>query len=311
MIRVFLLLSIVCSAVCSPADAVIIYRRGNTEPIKGRLVEETADQIVISVEREDGFVRKYTFARSEIEDILKAVSKDRLEMLSPEKPAEYRDYAEELSAKREDPDARDMAVRLYLIAASLAPNELGQSAMLGLIDLAEDDQQQRRYRAMAYLLDPDHDRAVLKESTVAPSTTLDAADFDARMKLTKTLHAIRMGDRRKAANLLRATAVKETIDRYRDFLSYEDLEEAAKPASRLTPGMLRRILMLELALEGASLTDDGVDEPAAARLTWGQVIATGQLDPLPTLSLETLVPGIDPRKSVFRDGKWEAPMDDD
>ena len=50
-----------------------------------------------------------------------------------------------------------MALRLFLIAAHLDPQKLGPSSLLGMSLLASTPAEVRKYRAMAFLLDPKGD----------------------------------------------------------------------------------------------------------------------------------------------------------
>ncbi len=128
-----------------PARAVILFLKGQDEPVRGYLLESDEHRVVINELLPDNSIKKRTFLRSEIEDLLQTVSAERLESLRPEEPDKYREYAEELAEKSKDPDARVTAIRLFLIAAHLAPDRLGRSCLLGIVPLAEDEPQQRRF----------------------------------------------------------------------------------------------------------------------------------------------------------------------
>src|SRR5262249_5895515 len=112
----------------------------------------------------DGTLVDKTIAKSEVDLIHRPVAAERLTALSPERPKEYRDYAEELADKKVDPEARETGLRLYAIAANLDPANLGRSSLLGMTALAASVEEERQYRALAFLLDPEHDRGVLKDT---------------------------------------------------------------------------------------------------------------------------------------------------
>jgi len=61
--------------------------------------------------------------------------------------------------KKLDPEARQMAVRLFQIAAWLDPAKTGRGALLGLVSVAHSGEEEARFRAAAYLFDPRHDKA--------------------------------------------------------------------------------------------------------------------------------------------------------
>src|SRR5688500_3779674 len=105
----------------SPAAAVVVYRRGATEPVVGYLVRESEQEVVLRLSLEAGKSEDVTIRKSDIEELLYTVDAARLSALDPARPQEYREYADELAEKKLDPEARDAAMRLYLIAAWLDP----------------------------------------------------------------------------------------------------------------------------------------------------------------------------------------------
>src|SRR5262249_44424883 len=70
---------------------------------------------------------------------------------------------------------------------------------------------------------------------------------------------------------------------------------------------LRTVLRAELwAIDQLSRGDAG-DTKKAGETKWSAVLQARQVRPVPPLSLETIIPEVDPRKYVYRNGKWEAP----
>ena len=149
----------------SRLGAVVIEKIDGTR-IVGFLVSADANQVVIRPDN-DGSDERITIPRSEIEFLLKSFDPARLEELDPSKPAGYRDYAEELAEKRGDPEALEVSRRLYLLAATLDPERLGRGALLGLAAISEEAGERRKARAVAYLLDPRHDRSILSPDEAA------------------------------------------------------------------------------------------------------------------------------------------------
>jgi len=302
----FLLVGVFVTPACG---VILLFKSPDVPPVKGRLVRKTDKTIVVEVTRPDGTTREKSFSMNVIDLVLMAVSTERLTELRPDKPQAYRDYAEELASKREDPEAREMAMRLYLMAANLAPKKLGRSSLLGMIDLAHTPQEERKLRAIAYLLDPEHDRRLLR--TPAKIRVTPAAKGPRKKdqaNLLRALRFLRQGNRRGAGNLLRNLGVKKEFAHYADFLSYEEILKATDPAAKLTPAILRQVLTLELALEGTP----AIAPPATAKkeestLSWNETLANKDAHPLPTLSLETALPGVDPQKCRYRDGHWVKP----
>jgi hypothetical protein len=286
-----------------PAWAVIIFEKGKEQPTVGYLERQDENLVVIREQFPDGRTQIRELLRSEIDDILIAVSNDRLESLNPDNPAAYREYAEELAEKRKDPDARATGLRLYLIAAYLDPKNLGRSSFLGMVGLARSPSEMRRFRAMAYLLDPNHNRSLLQGSAKAAGP-MAIADDEGREVLLKAIRAFRRGDRRIAMLSANRPIVKRAFERYSDVLTHEEFTGIGKETP---PDVLRKVLTLELVLAGR-------DEAERERLSekaipWSRIVEREGAAPVPWLSLETITE-FDPRECLFRNGKWVRPQQD-
>lgn len=214
LVRVLL---IACGLATSARGATVIVA-GEREPLRGYVVEQRAAAIVI--ELEGG--RRREIARDQIEELIRPVSEERLAALTPDQPHAYRDYAEELAEKRADPEARDMATRLYVIAAYLAPDELGCGCLLGMASLAKTPERRRLLRAMAYVLDPAHSRSLLVE---APTPVREGNRQQAR----KVLQHLRSLRRTEARALLADAGVAEALASLRSGLTMQDVDEALSP----------------------------------------------------------------------------------
>jgi hypothetical protein len=146
--------------------AATVLLKNEATPVRGYLVAEDEQSVTLRVLEANGDWRERRILRESIEIVIRPVDAARLAELDPKFPRAYRDYAEELAEKRVDPEARETAIRLYLIAAYLAPDELGRSALLGMVPLARHEPERRRFRAMAYLLDPAGDRQLLQPGSL-------------------------------------------------------------------------------------------------------------------------------------------------
>ncbi len=176
-----LMVGICSSLIARPAWGVIILLKGQEKPVRGYFVREDDKAVVLRQLQPDGSTQERSVARSEIEDVIKTVDQARLESLQPARPDSYREYAEELAEKKKDPDAHVTALRLFLIAAYLDPPRLGRSCLLGMVPLARNANEQRRFRAMAYLLDPTHNRDVL---TLPLPTRTTGSELEPRQAAT-------------------------------------------------------------------------------------------------------------------------------
>ncbi|MFW6169667.1 MAG: DnaJ-like cysteine-rich domain-containing protein [Planctomycetota bacterium] len=207
-----------------PAWAVLVFLKGEDQPIRGYLVREDEDEIVISQPQADGTTtRQEIISRSDIDDVIRTVSADRLESLRPSEPDAYREYAEELAEKKKDPDARIMSLRLFLIAAHLAPDRLGRSCLLGMVPLARSNSEKRRFRAMAYLLDPAHDARTL---SMPVETNVDNPSLDPEQAelIVLALRTLRQGKRNAAMNLARRGNMQENLPKLTGTITFSEFE---------------------------------------------------------------------------------------
>ena len=289
---------------CLPvrSDAALIFLKGSDEPLHVRTIRESETTIVVGVPNASGTFTERILERRNIDQFIPTVSKDRLAKLDPAQPTLYRDYAEELAEKKIDPDARDAAIRLYLIAAHLEPEGLGRSALLGMVSLARSRAEERRFRAMAYLLDPKHDRRVVKEAT---SAATGGGSAEGRDDLLSALRSLRQGDRRVAQRMAQRPSVIAAFNHYAGNFSRDDFLTACDSADSLDNAMLARIIRYELEITGAKTSLDDSEEPDKSA-GWSATLSSGNTVPAAALTLDSLTE-YDPKASVYRDGKWVTP----
>jgi len=286
--------------------AAIVLPKGDGPPIAGFLVHDDSTKIVLRERLADGTFQDREIMRSQIDEVILTVSAERLQSLRPDDPSGYRDYAEELAEKRKDPEARATAVRLYLIAAHLAPDKLGRSCLMGIAALADEPADVRKFRALAYLLDPAHNRELLKRSDV-PVPSAGAAAHANTSELVDALRFLRQGKYALAAQ--QAESAEPLFDQYAQFLSYREFLRTceAAPSSGPSDDLLRRILHIELTLSEPPAPRENRETPQdVPSADWRQIVTTGGHAPVPSLSLETITE-IDPRKCVFRRSRWAEP----
>jgi hypothetical protein len=156
LIGAFCVLSVV-----NLAHAVVVLPKGASQPVMGYIVREDARSIVVRQPLPGGKNRESSFLKKDLDELIITVSPQRLSELTPDKPALYIEYAEELAEKQRDPEARDAAIRLYAIAAARGDAAVRHSALLGLISLARSADEARLFRAAAFRFDPRHDESIL------------------------------------------------------------------------------------------------------------------------------------------------------
>ncbi len=286
------------------ALAVVVFTKDREEPVMGFFVREDARTVTIEELQPDGKRKLLPISRDNIADIIMTVSHERLETLTPADPDAYRNYAEELAEKRRDPEARETAIRLYLIAAHLVPQRLGRSSLLGMIDLARSADEEIAFRAMAYLLDPEHDPRVLRP--VGALRAKPDGGSAARDDLVSALQLLRRGNVVAARRFIDRPEVQTELEQYREIMSVQDFYQALNE-KQLSDARLQKILLLELGL--SSKQGDGA-ELAGKRddSSWSVSIRRDGSGPVPVLKLESITE-FDPQKCQFRGGKWLAPDD--
>ena len=199
-----------------------------------------------------------------------------------------------------------MALRLYHMAAVLGEGTLRRGSLLGLAALARSPLEERKFRAAAYLYDPEHDAAALAGSG-EPRLPRTPASNEQRTELLSALRLVRQGKGPQAKAIVEQPTVREQLDGLAKVITVQELL-AACTAKSLTDEQLYKLLQAELALE-RSLGDGaagGAGELAVPQTSWTAAVKSRGLAPLPSLSLETLTE-YDPRACLFRDGKWVRP----
>ncbi len=300
------LLACIMMAMAGECHAVVIFIKGRDEPIRGFLERKSAASVFIDEVRDDGVRRKRSIPLNMIEDIVYGVDTKRLESLDFSEPEAYRRYAEELAEKRQDPEARAVAIRLYLCAAHLDPEKLGRGSMLGLINLARNDLEESKFRAMSYLIDPEHDQRVLTRPDPVKIRPTGVSD-QARDRLLKAMKLIRSGRGVTAKQVLDFPEVQEALVFFKELISADEFDRACTVAQVPRP-LLEKLVKLELALlpKTGAVAEPATDAPT---VSWRQAIRRDGLSPVPVLLLEKLTE-FDPSKCHYRDDrveKWVRP----
>jgi hypothetical protein len=302
--------------------AVTVLLKDSTTPVKGFLVSESDARVVVDELLPDGKVERRTLPRSVIDLVIQPVAADRLAALDRSQPQTYRDYADELSEKREDPEARATALRLYLITATLDPQGQGRGCLLGMAALARNEDEERRFRAMAYLLDPAHDRAVLTSAAAAPTVQTVELNETNRNQILSALQALRTGEKSKVLSISRRPNFTEAWQPIERLLSSDEVLESARSANPiLPPRLLRKVLQAEMLLREdlkpsstkptitsttATAESSATSSTRATVQPWSQRVLAGKLAPVAPLTLETITE-FDPRANRFHDGRWVVP----
>jgi len=230
---------------------------------------------------------------------LKAQSlNDRLASLEPGRPGQYKLLAEELAAKTGDAEAHETALRLFHIAAWLEPENFAAGSLRSMIAIARFPEEEKRFRAAAYLLDPAAEPAALR--TVAAAGTDTGTPPPA--ELLRAVRLLRQGGRDAA----RQTIATRNVQEYLAAESHRTLRdelEALLAATTLNDRQLRRVLELELEwLRTASNAAAGVTRIVSAE-PWSQ-LGRQALSEHPTSVTLLNLTEFDPRANLYRNGRW-------
>ncbi len=290
-----------------PAQSILI-ETGPGKRVGGYLVAEDAKTISVRIKPPGGKEKVEVFERAKVK-VLHRIDRARLEKLSKDNPSGYRDYAEELAAKKGDPESTDLALRLYLIAAYLDRAQFGKSGLLAMSNLAADPADARKYRALAFVIDPAADRSLLDAKAVkaaAPPGVDAKAAKTLLQHFRKALEQYRNGEFDKA----QANAAVKGVEFY----------------FKAAPGLGDRERFVQAckdAIATKQAADDYVEAAIGAEIWaldqmlptaptgkqgggWSSVLHQGELTAVPLLSLETICE-YDPRACVFRNGMWVVP----
>lgn len=236
-----------------------------------------------------------------------SIPSKELSKLSIADPVAYRDLAEECSVVRKSKVAKNLAVRLYLIAAKHGDEKLRRSALRGMIQVARSDEELRKFKVLAFLNDPVFADLLLKKQNKVPtarkqnSPTRDDAKLSPRENLLDALMSIRRGKSLRAQRLMQSSDVKKLFSQFDDLMSVEEFN-AACLQSDIDDATLYRIITIDLKLRYG----DDSSEPPESDAAWRKVFEGTLPDKIPRISFDT-VTEFNPDHSRFFNGRWQTP----
>ncbi len=220
---------------------VLVPRSG--PPLVGRMVERNAREIVFRERVEPG---KYVERRLSVDQLLTVVvtiDEARLQALSPERPQEYGSLAEELALMANDLEARDLAIRLSLLAARWGEDEVRHRALLQLVHLARTPEEEVRFRSLAYLVEPGIESAVLD----ARRQIRPPPGAEELRAVLQVVQALRQGKNAAAQAQLQQSPIQTALEPWSEICSLEQLQRFATTRQRSGEELLQ-LLRLEYAL---------------------------------------------------------------
>lgn len=293
------MLLITCLSWNNWASGAVVYLKSGGKPVYGFIEQETGTQILMR-SLEGGELKDRVIPLSEVEFVLRTVQTERLEKLVPSQPAAYRDYAEELSVKRADPEAREVSIRLFLITANLDDDNLRASALRSLIALARNPEEKRRFQALAF-------RLGVRKSFGNKNLSLGDAQLQItdrqRLTLVQLMRAWRLGSTNRANMLLKREPFDELFAENDFGITYAEFESIIRK-SQVKGSDLGKLLVLELKLTAPKTASKQKEK----KVDWGEMVSSGMTEPITHIGLET-VTEFNPNECYFRNGKWTTDAD--
>ncbi len=291
-----LLFLFVAPASNSYGDVVFI---DGQPPIYGLFISEIAG--VIEFEKLDESAngqQTITIPRSQVARLVRTIDSTLLSQLSPDHPARYRDFAEVVGSYASDPFAQSLARRLYLLSAYWGRGEVRSSGFRGMIGLAKRPER-TRIQAFAFQLDSNFDRS-----------WFDQVDFKSRNEGRQQIGS----DRQHASQLFECVRLIRN-QRYEEAGKLlNSLEKTGAPnrASARLMAILKQVQIARRAslAELSLIIQAEVDWITAEenQPDWNKLVRDKKPD-FRILSFET-VSEFDPKKCVFRRGRWTEPVSD-
>ena len=297
---IIILSFIVLSGVAPSISADMIWQKNADQPRYGWVIDQNDETIVF---REFGSNESAPIELKRIEFLTIVVNIDhgRLESLHPRDWSAYRNYAEELAAQKRDPTARQLAVRLYLIAANGSSGAMQQSCLSGLVALAENESQRTKWRTLQRLIHPassfNTDSPHNLPNSVSPSEIAAALEM---------VRMVRRGLREEALKRLTADSTVSSSTPWSDLVSIDQLTQMATQ-ERLTQEQLHRLLQMELALLDSTFASasDSHRESTTPE-DWTEMAQSGAATITEIPSFKNITP-FDPEACVYRGNRWVRP----
>ncbi len=223
----------------------------------------------------------------------------RLEALTPRRPEQYFDLAEEVAdaAGAGDEAALGLARHLFRLAGVLDPDRLGRGACLALADLERDPAERRRLLALATLLN----RRSGEPNWLPSQSSASDDDFAAAVALADAFSHYRSGYGSRAEAALNAAAGARDLLRTHEHVVGGErrfLENLRAYRSGQSPVRSRAEVIDMLRLEAALLAGEGRTWSGDLMLSRGRTLV--EVDP--ERLAEAL--GVDASRPLYRQGRW-------
>ena len=304
MLAVSLLL--VSLTLCLNADAAAIYLKDADSPLVGYIKSRSATHILMIVDVDDQ-TEERLIPLQQIVDVLETVDPKRLAKLDPADVSQYRDYAEELMVKQIDPEARETAIRLFLISVFYGDAQLQRSGLRSLVRLSRNDQERQQFMALAWRY------GAIESSQLRGNANGGAGDtsvggaglrgpvmltLDQRETLSDLIRSSRSNMVRRARNLAQRDEVKAMfVDNDLGMTHKKFVELLSREPTNDDIASLVELELRVMAIETAFSTKE------ISGLKWSDLATKENTRPVKSPTIET-VTEFNPRQCYFVDGKW-------
>ena len=279
------------------SNADVLWEKSLEKSISGKIVSENDTSIQFQTFSDGRLGQTKSIKREQIGFVTRTIDTKRLSLLSPENWSAYRDYAEEIGGFKNDPAARHLARRLYLITAANSSGELQQSAILGLLAITESKTERRRLELLGFMLNPDS-----SEFAIVPAEDQQTAASESdKQTMLSLVHAIRKGESAKARSLLKSSSNRIVFSRWRDQCSLEELDQIAV-VNQPSKVQLKKLLSIEIRITQDS---ELAEQQLNRKLSWGDYATQTSTNKgiLPTFENVT---EFNPNESIYENGIWKT-----
>lgn len=296
------------NGICT-TSADVVWVKSQPTPLFGQVITNTPEQVQIRLIENGQPGKTKSIERSMVEQIVINIDAKRLAGLSPDNPQDYRDYAEELASQTIDPAARELARRLFLISAKIAEDksetDVCASALSGLISLTDAESERRQLEMLQFLVNPEANEPESNSESGRADHSPSKLENEMMLRLVR---AIRREDSDQAIRLLGSQSNRVAIRKWSEICTPEEFDQIAK-VNRPSKSQLGKMLQIEWQILTAmrQSPDMKSGKIKTRRVeTWGDFASQDSGNPRLVPSFEN-VTAMDPRKSIFRNGRWMRP----
>ena len=270
-----------------------IWLNGASSPLFG-IVESSDDQSIVFKKTSDGSTfETVTIPKAQVSSVVINLDAQRLSSLVHGRWQQWQDYAEELFSQKQDPVARNLAMRLSVIVAGNAKDTRQRNAALNdLIALARNETERENLLTLRYL----ETGQKPPEKQDVPPTNLPSVE--SRQAAVKLVRSIRL--RRDVSQQLASEQLKQTVSAMQQVCSWQELVQIAN-SNRIDAQDLRQLVALELELRIVDKESKATNTAGGSWHLQASRISNKTVS-LPTITSAT---GFDPDENRFVDGRWE------